>query len=246
MKNTKNIITSLLLAAIAALCTTSCSKEEGKGGKSIVHGYVYEIINDGDIITDGMGGYKFDYDTVPALGKTVYIVYGGGIGAYDDKTATNAYGYYRFENLREGNYSVYTLGDFGSSMKEGKVTNMNIGKSGDYMNNAIYVSEGKNSACAGVIGNVMALYSKENNYVPGIGIRVYIKNSLGGEQNDTRTDNEGNFRFARLKPNSKYTIWATTEEEKNYAITATGFDITTGAEGTVLNMTATPIKVSVF
>lgn len=246
MRNTKNIINCLLVAATAVLGTTSCSKEEGKGGDAIIHGYVYEVVNDGDIVSDGMGGYKFDTYTVPAMGKTVYIVYGGGIGANDDKVATNSLGYYRFENLRKGDYSVYAIGDNATSLKEGVITNINIGSSGAYMNDAIYLSEGKNSACSGVIGSVKALYSNEDDYVTGVGIRVYIKNSIGGEQNDTRTDNEGNFRFARLKPNSTYTIWAETEVKKNYAVTATGYDITTGPAGTVTNMTASPIKVSIF
>lgn len=246
MKNTKKIITNLLLAATAVFGMSSCSKEEGKGGDAIIHGYVYEVVNNGDIVSDGMGGWKFDTETVPALGKTVYIVYGGGIGAYDDKTATNAYGYYRFENLRKGDYSVYAIGDNAQTSKEAAISNMSIGSSGDYMNDLILVSEGKNSACSGVIGSVKALYSNEDDYVTGIGIRVYIKNTKGGEQNDTRTDNEGYFRFAKLKPNSTYTIWAETEVKKNYAITATGYDITTGPAGTVTNMTATPIKVSIF
>ena len=246
MRNTKNIINCLLVAATAVLGTTSCSKEEGKGGDAIIHGYVYEVINDGDIVSDGMGGYKFDTYTVPAMGKTVYIVYGGGVGANDDKTATNAYGYYRFENLRKGDYSVYAIGDNAQTSKEAVFRNMSIGSSGDYMNDAIYLSEGKNSACSGVIGSVKALYSNEDDYVTGIGIRVYINPSIGGDPIDTRTDNEGNFRFTRLKPNTTYTIWAETEVKKNYAPTATGYDFTTGPAGTVVNMTATPIKVSIF
>ncbi len=245
MKSTKNIITSVLLTAVALIGFSSCSKEEGKGGKSIIHGYVYEIIDDGDIVSDGMGGYKFDTDTVPSLGKSIYIVYGGGIGAYDDKTATNAYGYYRFENLREGNYSVYAIGDKGSN-KEGIISNLNIGSSGDYMNNIIYIREGKNSSCSGLIGKINAKYSNELYPTPGVGIRVFIKNAIGGEMNDTRCDNEGNFRFARLKPFSVYTVWAESEDKKNGAITAVGYDITTGPAGTVVNMTAAPIEVKIF
>lgn len=241
----KTIVSKLLIASLALLGISSCSKEEGKGGKSAIQGYVYKIVNDGDIVSDGFGGYKFSTDTIPAIDKTVFIVYGGGIGEYDDKTATNAFGFYKFDYLREGNYMVYAVGD-SASQKAPVFRNLKIGSSGSNFADVIYLNEGKNSKMSGVIGSVKAMYSNEDDFVNGVGIRVYIKNTNGGEQNDTRSDNEGLFRFSRLQPNSEYYIWAETENRKNYAVTATGYNVTTGPEGSVVNMTPFPIEVKIF
>lgn len=245
MKITKTTAIRLLIATLTLIGISSCSKDEGKGGNSGIQGYVYNVTNDGDIISDGMGGWKFATDTTPAIDKTVFIVYGGGIGEYDDKTATNAFGYYKFDYLREGNYMIYVVGD-SADQKSVVFRDVKIGSKGTTGMWPIYVNDGKNAKCSGIIGSLMAMYSNEDDYVAGVGLRVYIKNVNGGEQNDTRADDNGYFRFAKLQPNTQYTIWAESQAKKNYAVTAEGYTITTGAEGTVTNMIAAPILVNIY
>lgn len=245
MRNTKKILFHLLLAGLTTIGLGSCSKEEGKGGKAAIHGYVYYVINNGDIVSDGMGGWKFDLDTIPAIDKTTFIVYGGGTGEYDDKTSTNAFGYFKFDYLREGDYMLYAVVD-SADQKSAVFRNVKIGKSGTNFVEPFFLNNGKNSKCSGMIGSVRALYSNEDEYVNGVGIRVYIKNAKGGDQNDTRSDKDGLFRFSRLQPNTAYEVWAETEDRKNYAVTAKGYTIVTGAEGTVVNMTSAPIDIKVY
>ena len=248
MKNLiKNKFSKAVLSAASLALTmsfASCSNEEGKGGNAAIQGYVYNIIDNGDIISDGMGGYKFDTDTIRAIGKDVYIVYGGN-GAYDDKNGTNAFGFYKFDYLREGNYMIYAVGD-SSDQKSVVMKNVKIGAKGDYNVEPIILHNGKNSKMSGIVGSVLAMYPNEDDYSKGVGVRVYIKNVNGGEQNDTRADNDGIYRFSRLQPNTQYIVWAETEVRKNYKVTSVEMKVTTNAEGNVTNITNLPLKVTIF
>jgi hypothetical protein len=78
----------------------SCSKEPGDGGNSTLEGTInYELrsvlVNYESVLYQG-----------PATDWDVYIVYGDNIG-FDDKTSTDYNGEYKFEFLREGEYTVY-------------------------------------------------------------------------------------------------------------------------------------------
>lgn len=92
----KNLV--ICLAAVLALA--SCSKEPGDGGNSTLEGTVnYELrqvlVNPGSVVYEG-----------PAQDWDVYLVYGDNIG-FDDRTRTDYNGRYKFEFLREGEYTVY-------------------------------------------------------------------------------------------------------------------------------------------
>lgn len=71
----------------------ACGKTEGPGGKNDIKGYVYV---EKDFI-----------DNYPAAEKNVYIIYGDN-NNYGDKTLTNYDGYYEFEKLHKGNYTIFT------------------------------------------------------------------------------------------------------------------------------------------
>lgn len=93
----KNLVFSL----VAILALASCSKDPGDGGNSTLEGTInYELrsvlVNYESVLYQG-----------PATDWDVYLVYGNeGIG-FDDKTSTDYKGEYKFEFLREGEYTVY-------------------------------------------------------------------------------------------------------------------------------------------
>jgi hypothetical protein len=90
---------SLFIAAIfIGFSLISCEKQEGSGGTSAITGKVL-IRQYNDNFTTLMEQYY-------ATDEDVFIVYGDD-PVYGDKTTTNYDGTFRFEYLREGNYTVY-------------------------------------------------------------------------------------------------------------------------------------------
>lgn len=72
----------------------SCGKTEGPGGKNNITGYIY-IENE-------------TFGTIhPAAEKKVYIIYGDNSN-YGDKDLTNYDGYYHFDKLHPGDYTIFT------------------------------------------------------------------------------------------------------------------------------------------
>lgn len=240
----RNIFLTITTAMMATLCLTSCEKDEGKGGDSSIAGYVYQISDDGNIEKGTDGSYHFVRDTTPAVDKNIFIVYGGGNGAYDDKTATNGNGYFKFSYLRKGDYSVYAVGDSGNA-DEATYRSINIGSTGTHNVASIYIYNGKNSNLCGVVGNLQALYASQNKiYINGASLRVYIRNIDGGDQNDTRADDNGNYAFTKLTPNRQYIVWAESEPKKNAGIYAVRDTFTTNAAGSI--SMADTLKVTVY
>ena len=106
---------------IVILFFFSCS-EEGLGGKGKISGYIKkQIINRNNVAVD----------TIPALGKNVYIIYGND-SYYNDKTVTNIDGYFEFDFLNKGDYKIYANSDCDSceSGKESALTNVEIKSKG--------------------------------------------------------------------------------------------------------------------
>ncbi len=235
--------TTVLLIGITTL--NSCSKDEGKGGKASIAGYVYKINNEGDIAQAADGSYYFVTDTTAAADEDVFIVYGGGHDeAYDDKTSTNANGYFKFDYLCEGDYTVYALSD-STIQKSGIYRDLNIGKSGTHSVSAFYIEDGNNSGRCGAVGKIQALYSKNSTYIAGVALRVYLKNNNTSESDDLRADDTGTFYFKELQPYSSYTIWAESEPTKNAGLVAVEISFSTGAKGSINDLTSTPLQVTI-
>ncbi|HLO58326.1 MAG TPA: hypothetical protein VK179_06265 [Bacteroidales bacterium] len=76
----------------------SCEKEEGQGGTSSITGKVLVKKYNSNFTTLIEQYYATDED--------VFIVYGDD-DVYGDKTTTNYNGAYRFDYLREGDYTIY-------------------------------------------------------------------------------------------------------------------------------------------
>ena len=76
----------------------SCTKDEGPGGTSNIIGRVW--------VRDYNTSFTILYASYWAEEEDVYLIYGDD-SIYSDRFKTNYDGSYWFQNLREGNYTVY-------------------------------------------------------------------------------------------------------------------------------------------
>jgi hypothetical protein len=89
-------VISLIMIGILAL---SCKKEEGIGGTSSITGKV--------LVWQYNSNFTHLVEQYYATDEDVFIIYGDD-PVYGDKVTTNYDGTFRFDYLREGNYTVFT------------------------------------------------------------------------------------------------------------------------------------------
>lgn len=80
----------------------SCEKQEGTGGSSSITGKV--------IVRQYNGNFTSLVEQYYATDEDVFIIYGDD-DVYGDKVSTNYDGTYKFEFLREGNYTVFAYSE---------------------------------------------------------------------------------------------------------------------------------------
>jgi hypothetical protein len=101
MKNISLIKSILLTSVVVAMSLlSSCEKSAGEGGNATITGSVW-VRNYNSTFTSLISEYA-------GVKEDVYIVYGENVG-YDDKVETDYLGYYRFNYLRPGKYTIYTF-----------------------------------------------------------------------------------------------------------------------------------------
>ena len=99
---------NLLIICAIAFGFTSCEKQSGEGGTSVIEGQVYKIFTFQNPTT---GAWDTSYYQLDA-GRDVFIIYSNDNTAlYDDKFDTDYNGKYHFEYLRKGEYTIYTYAD---------------------------------------------------------------------------------------------------------------------------------------
>jgi hypothetical protein len=200
----------LLFAALFVL--VSCNKEEGLGGSSSLEGYVYNVVHQDD-------SFVFKTDTFPALGKKVYITFGDESNVGDDMDA-GLDGYYRFNYLREGNYTVYALSESADGQKHAEMQKVKVG-SGLNAAHSIYIHSGKAYGTAMIKGTIHANYYHNGSWRDeglGVGVRVYICHA--GEDapfDDVRAGANGIFIFQKLLPGN-YIVSVVTEDKNNETV----------------------------
>ena len=110
----------ILFICAIALGFTSCKKDAGEGGTSVIEGQVYKLFTFDSVVNDfdSLGNIDTTYLVLDTLyyqldsGKDVFIIYSNDEGVvYDDKFETDYNGRYRFEYLRKGEYTIYTYAD---------------------------------------------------------------------------------------------------------------------------------------
>ncbi len=93
---------AVAITVFAALVFTSCEKSPGEGGNATITGSVW-VRNYNSTYTSLISEYA-------GAKEDVYIVYGENVG-YDDKVETDYQGYYRFNYLRPGKYTIYVFSE---------------------------------------------------------------------------------------------------------------------------------------
>ncbi len=221
----------LILAVLPFVSLVSCSNEEGEGGKAKISGIVYKVVDDGNIAKSG-DDYSFVRDTLVASDVDVYLIYGGDQNAvYDDKTKTSHNGKFEFDYLRAGDYSVFAYNDNDSY----EMRSVHCGKTGTAEIEPMYILDGKNSGKCGVVGDVEIRYAATTkDYVSAVAVRVYLRKLNEMSVSDTRTDDNGNYYFARLEPETEYVVWVEEEQIKNGKVVANPDTITTGKAGEIV------------
>ena len=110
----------ILFICAITLGFTSCKKDAGEGGTSVIEGQVYKLFTFDNVVNefDSLGNIDTTYLVLDTLyyqldsGKDVFIIYSNDEGVvYDDKFETDYNGRYRFEYLRKGEYTIYTYAD---------------------------------------------------------------------------------------------------------------------------------------
>ena len=98
----------IFFLSILILAFSSCDKDSGEGGTSVIQGQVYKIFTSQDPFSGEWDTAYFQLDA----GKDVFIIYSDNEGSvYDDNFETDYNGRYHFEYLRQGDYIVYTYAD---------------------------------------------------------------------------------------------------------------------------------------
>ena len=234
----------LFLATMPLVSLFSCTDEEGEGGKAKISGIVYKVLDDGDIAKNG-DDYSFVRDTVAAPDIDVFVIYGGDQeDVYDDKIKTSHNGKFEFKYLREGDYSVYACNDDDTYV----MRTAHCGKKGTTEVEPIYIHDGKNTGKAAVVGDVKILYASlydddDDEYVPAVAVRVYIRALGQMAVSDTRTDNDGSYYFSRLEPETDYVVWVEAEQRKNGIVKAYTDTVSTGKAGEIVKSGVLKAKV---
>jgi hypothetical protein len=99
-----NRISLITVGCISGLIVllSACKKEEGVGGTSTITGKV--------LVRQYNANFTVLMEQYYAPDEDVFIIYGDD-EAYGDKFATNYDGTYRFEYLREGEYTVFAYSE---------------------------------------------------------------------------------------------------------------------------------------
>lgn len=194
------------LLCIGLICFVSCNQKEGEGGTGTVQGYV-KLINHPD------DNYTLPADTIDAAKTDVFIVYGNS-DFYGDDVETDDKGFYKFNYLTPGNYTVFAYSTLPSGEKIPVTASISIGKGETGKVPTIYIHQGKAYGTSILMGKVYALYYHNETY-RGQGWayehRVYIRKAGDAYQfDDVRVGLDGVFAFQKLQPGD-YEVFTFTE-----------------------------------
>ena len=190
----KTIVLICMTAWLLSL--VSCNNKEGEGGTGTVQGYVKLVHHPDD-------DYQLNVDTLNAAKTDVFIVYGDE-EFYGDDTETNPDGFYQFEYLTPGNYTVFAYSTLATGEKVAVSETVTLDRGRVAKVPTIYVHDGKAYGTSVIKGRVWAWYFHNNEY-RGEGWayehRVYLR-KLGEvyHNDDVRVGVDGYFAFQKVLP----------------------------------------------
>lgn len=219
------ICSRLLLFVLLSFAAVSCNTGEGSGGTGSIEGTVYMVLHPDD-------NYNLDTDTVLAAKEDVFLVYGTQ-QFYGDDAETDHTGFYRFDYLRPGTYTVYAYSSLANGERQAVAQTVEVKRGQTTTVPDIYIHDGKAYGTSIVKGRVWAYYIDKNGNVISqgwaYGQRMYIQRQ--GEDfacDDIRVGLDGVFAFQKLSP-GVYTVFTFGEDadevpnvvSKNISVTET-------------------------
>ena len=106
-------VSGFFLAFVLITVFSSCEKDPGTGGNSMIKG---------TIIEREYALFPDRYEEAGAKDVDVYIIYGDEGNAFDDRTRTSYDGSYKFESLKKGKYRVFVYTDDTTSTSFGNTS----------------------------------------------------------------------------------------------------------------------------
>lgn len=200
------ILSKTLLALLLLFSFVSCNNEEGEGGTGTIKGCLMMVQHPEDAM--------LETDTVPAAKSDVFIVYGDD-EFYGDDVEADPNGYYQFEYLTPGDYTVFSYSTLPSGEREAVSATVTLDRGAVTEVPTMYVHEGKAYGTSIIKGRVWATYYHNGTY-RGEGWacehRVYIRKE--GETchfDDVRVGADGYFCFQKVEP-GVYEVFTVTED----------------------------------
>lgn len=192
----KRITLVFIGLALLSLTMFSCNNKEGEGGTGTVQGYVKLIHHPDD-------NYQLEADTLDAAKTDVFIVYGNE-PFYGDDVETNPEGFYQFNYLTPGDYTVFAYSTLPTGEKVPVTETVTLERGKVAQVPTLYVHDGKAYGTSVITGKVWAWYFHNNEW-RGEGWayehRVYLR-KLGEtyHQDDVRVGLDGVFAFQKVLP----------------------------------------------
>lgn len=206
----KRIAVFVMGLALLSLTLFSCNNKAGEGGTGTVQGYVKLIHHPDD-------NYQLEADTLDAAKTDVFIVYGNEV-FYGDDVETDPEGFYQFNYLTPGEYTVFAYSTLPNGEKVPVSATVDLERGKVAQVPTLYVHDGKAYGTSVVTGKVWAWYFHNNEW-RGEGWayehRVYLR-KLGEtyHQDDVRVGLDGVFAFQKVLPGTYEVITYTQDAQE--------------------------------
>ena len=221
MKYYSRIVFALLMACCSLV---ACNNKEGEGGTGTVQGYLMQVNHPDD-------DYQLNVDTANAAKTDVFIVYGDD-EFHGDDVETGPDGFYQFEYLTPGEYTVFAYSTLATGEKEAVSETVTLKRGQVAEVPTIYIHTGKAYGTSIIKGKVWAIYFHNSEY-RGEGWayehRVYLR-KLGDvyHQDDVRVGLDGVFAFQKVLPGTYEVITYT--QDANEVLSPMIDTVTVGAD----------------